>query len=308
VAVTLVVGVITSNSERLLPDLLASLPAGLEDVDSWRLVVADSGSRDGTVDLVRRSVPDATVLEGRNVGFAAQINAIAAVEPLADAVLILSHTARLRPGCARRLLDAVRQPGVGVAVPQLFDGDDRPFSSLRRRPTLARAWGEALLGGRLTQRFPRLSHTVAVADGYGDDTRFDWASGGVTMVSRDCLAKAGPWDETYFLYSEEVEFELRAADHGFGIRLVPDALATHLGGESHHRPELWALLCANGVRVYGTRHRRPASDLFWAAVLTGELMRLRSRPPIRRAAIRKLIDERRAVVAGRPARKPDGYD
>lgn len=305
---SLVVGVITYNSEQLLPDLLASLPAGLEGVDSWRLVVADSGSTDGTVDLVRRTAPDATVLEGRNDGFAARINAIAAVEPLADAVLILSHTARLRPGCARALLDAVRHPGVGLAVPQLFDGDDRPFTSLRRKPTLARAWGEALLGGRLTQRFAALSHTVAVGDGYPADTRFDWASGGVTMVSRDCLAKAGPWDETYFLYSEEVEFELRAADHGFRIQLVPEARATHLGGESHHRPELWALLCANGVRVYGTRHRRPAADLFWAAVFSGEVLRLRSRTPIRRAAIRKLLDERRAVVAGRPARKPAGYE
>lgn len=301
-------GVITCNSERRLPDLLRSLPDGLAGVDDWRLVIADSGSRDATVELALRYFPDATVIQRGNVGFAAMVNAVADVDPLADAVLILSQTARLAPGCAARLLGVLRQPGVGVAVPRLLDGSGRPFASLRRRPTLARAWGEALLGGRFSRRFPALSHVVSDPDRYQADTAFDWASGGVTMLSRDCLAKTGRWDESFFLYSEELDYELRVAEHGFALRLAPDAVSTHLGGDSQVRPELWALLCANGVRVYAMRHRRAAANLFWLAVLVGELLRLTSRPATRRAAIRKLVAERSALVAGRPARKPEGYD
>lgn len=305
---SLTVGVITSNSERALPDLLRSLPDGLAGVDRWRLVIADSGSRDGTLALARRMAPDATVIRRGNVGFAAMVNAVAEVDPLSDAVLILSQTARLLPGCAAALLATLRQPGVGVAVPRLLDGAGRPYPSLRRRPTLARAWGEALLGGRLSRRFATLGHVVGDPAGYHAGTAFDWASGGVTMVSRDCLVKTGPWDESFFLYSEELDFELRAAEHGFALRLAPDAVATHLGGESQSRPELWALLCANGVRVYAKRHGRAAAHLYWTAVLTGEVLRLPRRTATRRAAIAKLLAERSALVAGRPARKPEGYD
>jgi N-acetylglucosaminyl-diphospho-decaprenol L-rhamnosyltransferase len=304
----LTVGVITSNSERALPDLLRSLPAGLTGVDSWRLVIADSGSRDGTIEVARRITPEATIVQSRNLGFAAMVNAIAAVDPLADAVLILSQTARLTPGCAARLLAALQQPGVGVAVPRLLDGAGQPFPSLRRKPVLSRALGEALLGGRFTRRFPALTHVVANPGGCDERTVFDWATGGVTMVSRDCLAKTGPWDESFFLYSEELDFELRAADHGFAVRLAPDAVAIHLGGESQVRPELWAHLCANGVRVYGKRHRPALANLFWGAVVVGELLRLPVRAATRRVAIGKLVNERAALVAGRPAKKPKGYD
>lgn len=305
---TLIVGIITNNSAGLLLDLLASLTAGLEGVDTWRLVIADSGSSDGTVDLARRMCPDALILVLPNVGFAACVNAVAATDPKADAVLILSHTARLAPGCAASLLAGLRRPGTGVAVPRLVDGSGRPFASLRRRPTIARAWGEAVLGGRLTRRVPTLTHIVANPGRYNERTHFDWASGGVTMVSRDCLIRTGRWDESFFLYSEELDFELRAADKGYAVRLVPEAVATHVGGESHVRPELWALLCANSVRVYSKRHRRPAADVFWAGVLAGEVIRVRRGASTHRAAIAKLMRERSALLAGRPAKKPEGYD
>jgi N-acetylglucosaminyl-diphospho-decaprenol L-rhamnosyltransferase len=46
---TVVVVVVTYNSERLLDDLLASLTDGLKGV-TWHLRVADNASSDGTAD------------------------------------------------------------------------------------------------------------------------------------------------------------------------------------------------------------------------------------------------------------------
>jgi N-acetylglucosaminyl-diphospho-decaprenol L-rhamnosyltransferase len=306
-AMSLTVGVITHNAQHIVGDLLRSLADGLDGVARWRLVVADSGSRDATVDLVRRETPHALILEGANDGFAAQVNRIAAADPLSDAVFILSQTGRLRPGCVAPLLAALAEPGVGIVVPYLFDGDDRPLASLRRKPTLRRAWAEAVFGGTITQRFASLSHIVGRPDRYGAQTRFDWATGGATMVSRACLDKTGPWDETFFLYSEELEFELRAAEHGFGLKFVPGARMVHLGGDSHVNADLWALLCANQVRVYAMRHNRVAAHLFWASRMAGEFLRRREHAATHRAAIGKLVAERANLVAGRPAAMPVGF-
>jgi GT2 family glycosyltransferase len=303
--VKLTVGLLALNCEALLPDQIQALEAGLAGVPDWRLVVADGGSTDGTLDVIGRLAPQATVVQlSGNPGFAAQANAVAAADPGSAAILILSRTARLRPGCAAALLTALAEPGVGVAVPRLYDGAGALRTSLRRRPTLLRAWSEAVLGGRLTSRFPALTEVVASPESYADSTAFAWATGGLTMFSRECLDAIGGWDETMFTYSEETDFELRAADHGFAVRFVPQARGTHLGGDVRVRPELWSHLCANRVRLYGKRHRRPAADAFWAAIVFGELLRLPSRGPIRRAAIGKLVRERRALVAGRPASHP----
>lgn len=301
----LTVASLTLDCEKLLPDQLNALDAGLADVKDWRLVIVDGGSRDGTLDVAKRMAPDATVVRlPGNPGFAAQANAAAAAHLDADAVLIMSRTARLGPGCAARLLDALAQPGVGVAVPRLFDGAGRLRPSLRRRPTLLRAWGEAVLGGRITSRVPALTEMVAAPETYDQNTAFDWATGGLTMFSRACLEAIGGWDETMFTYSEETDFELRAADHGFRIAFVPDAPATHIGGDAKVRPELWSHLCCNRVRLYGKRHRRPAADAFWAAILVGEVLRLPGRRRTRAAAITRLVRERRALVAGQPAKHP----
>jgi N-acetylglucosaminyl-diphospho-decaprenol L-rhamnosyltransferase len=300
---SLTVGILAHNSEQVLPDLLGSLPDALAGVDDWHLVVVDGASTDSTVELARRAGPSVTCVDlGANRGFAAAANAAIAAFPATGAVLILSPRVRLAPGCVKVMLDTLREPGTGIVVPRLFRAPGQPYPSLRRRPTLLRAFAEALLGGRLTRSVGALSELIADPAHYSSDTRADWATGAVTMMSRECVTRTGPWDESFFLYSEETEFELRAADAGFRLGFA-DIDVIHLGGESRARPELWSLLCANRVRLYGMRHRRGPATLFWAAILLGESLRT-ARAPIHRAAVRKLIRERAALVDGRPARLP----
>src|SRR5690349_14097646 len=121
----LTVGLLTSNCAGLLPAQLDSLTSGLAGVDRWRLVIADSGSTDDTLAVAGRLAPQATIVSlTGNPGFAAQCNAVAAADPLSDAVIILSRTARLQPGCGTALLAALESdPAVGVAVPLLATGD-----------------------------------------------------------------------------------------------------------------------------------------------------------------------------------------
>ena len=125
------------------------------------------------------------------------------------------------------------------------------------------------------------------------------------MVSRDCLDAVGPWDETFFLYSEEVDFALRAADHGFRLAFSPDAHAVHIGGVSRVRPELFALHCANRVRLHAMRNGAPAGSAYWLATVVGEVIRsVRPSGHRHRAAFAKLLREGRDLVRGRPAVRP----
>ena len=302
------VGILTFNSEGTIPDLLKSLPQGLAGIDSWRLVVADSGSTDATIDVVQRLAPFAEIIPlGRNRGFAAAANKVIGTDPLAETVLILSPTTRLHPGCARTLRDCMNDKHGGIAVPRLVGGDGTAVISLRRRPSLLRAWTEAIIGGKLARRLGALSETIPNPESYDTSTHAAWATGAVTMLSRECLQKVGEWDESFFLYSEETDYELRALAKGVRLVFTPDAIATHLGGVSTVNPELWALTCANKVRLYGMRHGIPATTLYWAATVFGELSRVTfSRPPTRRAALAKLLREAATLIRAMPARYP--YD
>jgi N-acetylglucosaminyl-diphospho-decaprenol L-rhamnosyltransferase len=293
--------VVTYHSERLLPDLFASLGPGMAGVP-WHLTVADNASGDGTVAAVRRLAPEATVVEmGGNRGYAAGINAaVGAAEPF-TAILVLNPDVRLAPGAGRELLATLRTPGTGIAAPRLTDGERALIPSLRREPSVLRALGDALLGAGRAGRFPLLGEVVTGAEHYAAPTSAAWAEGSSLMISADCWRACGGWDESFFLYSEETDFALRARDAGFATRFTPRARAVHLGGDYGPTGDLWVLLTLNRLRLYRRRHGRFRGAGFWGALLLRELTRAAVGREHSWAATRALLSSRPHHRRVRPA-------
>ncbi len=284
-----VVVVVTYESAALVADLVASLPIGMGDLP-WRLVVVDNASVDGTPDVVRALAPDAVVLEmGRNAGYAAGINAGAAYAGPGRALLVLNPDVRLTAGCVPALLAALDEPGTGVAVPRLLDGDGVLVPSMRREPTLVRAVADAVLGASRAGGVGRLGEMVTGAGEYDRAQQTDWAEGSTQLVSAECWRRCGPWDESYFLYSEETDFHLRVRDHGLTTRYVPTAVAVHLGGESTTSPRLWSMLVANRVKLFAGRHGPLRSAAYWTALLAREASRAVLGRATSRRAVRTLL-------------------
>jgi N-acetylglucosaminyl-diphospho-decaprenol L-rhamnosyltransferase len=268
----LTVVVATWNSAAVLPGLLAGLPGALEGVGAHELVVADNASSDGTIDAANQFSRATIVRLGHNGGYAAALNAGLAAARSSQALLVLNPDVRLEPGSVARLMQALQLPGTGIAVPRLLDEWGRLQHSLRREPAVRRALAEALIGGRLAGRYG-LGEVVIGAGRYDRTGSADWASGAAMLISRPCLDAVGPWDESFFLYSEETDFALRARDAGFALRYVPDAVAVHLGGDSHRSPRLWSILVINRVRLFARRHGRARTVAFWGAVTLNEGLR-----------------------------------
>lgn len=288
---TLTVVVVTYDSAPLLPALFASLDEGLAGVDRAEVVVVDNASSDGSADVARRLAPAATVIDaGGNAGYAAAINLGVRSRRLRGAVLVLNPDVRLTPGTARALLRALDDPTVGIAAPRIEDEDGAVQLSLRRAPTVARALGEAVLGGTRAGRSACFGEVVADRRAYQSGTDAEWATGAALAIAPRCLDAVGEWDESFFLYSEETDYALRARDAGLRLRYVPGAVVTHIGGDAHRSPALWALLARNRVRLYGKRHGAAETAAFRAAVVLNELVR--SRHATHRAALRALLSPR----------------
>lgn len=280
--------VVTYNSERLLPDFLSSLDEAMQDIARWQLVIVDNASADASVATARQLAPDAHVLAlACNRGYAAGLNAGLRAVPDADSYLFLNPDARLRRGCAHALVRCLATAGTGIAVPRLHDEHGRMLPSLRREPTLARAAGEAVLGGRRAGAHPRLGELITDAAAYEQTRVVDWATGAVMLVSAACLAAVGQWDESFFLYSEETDFALRARDAGFATRYCPGGAALHIGGEVHASPRLYAILTLNRLRLFRRRHQRGEAVLYWCCLAVNELARCGDR--VHRRALRALL-------------------
>ncbi|MET0447774.1 MAG: glycosyltransferase family 2 protein [Aeromicrobium sp.] len=246
--------VVTHNSAAVVGDLLDSLDAALAGV-SAHVVVVDNGSTDDTCDVVEHRT-DCELVRAENRGYSAGLNR-GVRELVGDGpVLLLNPDVRLHPGSIPVMLTALARPRTAVVVPRLIDDTGRLAHSLRREPTLARALGLGRTG------VPALSETIADGAAYEVAGPTDWATGAVMLLARECYDALGGWDETYFLYSEETDYCLRARDLGWSTRYEPSAVAVHIGGQSGQSARIHAMQIVNRVRLFRRRHGPAASALY----------------------------------------------
>jgi N-acetylglucosaminyl-diphospho-decaprenol L-rhamnosyltransferase len=264
--------VVTFNSAAHLDSLFATLNAALGNILA-RVVFVDNNSTDDTVAWLRRRAGVEVLVQPENRGYAAAVNVGLERTPEAPAVLVLNPDLTLGAGSIGQLLAASRERGVGVVVPQLRTPDGAICRSLRREPTVGRALGTAVMGGRVAGHFSRLSETVGNDTSYVERGDVDWATGAAMLVTRECLDATGRWDETFFLYSEETDFAERARRAGFRILYEPAAVVIHTGGDCMTSPELRSMLVLNRLRYFRRRHGRIRSAAFYTAVLWSELTR-----------------------------------
>lgn len=269
----LAVVVVTYNSADVLPGLLDSLEDGLADIAQQRIIIVDNDSADASAIIARLHPLHPEVIEtGRNAGYAAGINIAAAqLSPDSD-LLVLNPDSRLQRGVARRLQIELRKGNTGIVVPRLLNHDGTLAYSLRREPTILTAWSNALLGGRLSQ-WLGTGDIIGDPDHYEVSREIEWATGAVLMISAAARQRVGPWDESFFLYSEEVDYMRRTRAAGFSVQYISDVEVTHFGGEYTANPFLTGLLTANMIRDFGRRHGKLSTALFRLGLAAGAALR-----------------------------------
>ena len=137
--------VVTWNSARFIEDCLASV-FDLE-MPPREIVVVDSGSVDGTAELVRERFPTVRLIEcGGNIGYC-RANNLGFTETTSPYVLVLNPDTKLTPGFLGELLPAFEDPKVGIVSGKLLRFDERHLDSAgqelgRSRQPLDRGYGD----------------------------------------------------------------------------------------------------------------------------------------------------------------------
>jgi hypothetical protein len=193
-----------------------------------RVTVVDNASSDGSLQgLENPSVPLEIIRNDQNVGFAAGCNQGAA-SSTADYLLFLNPDTRLfRDTLERvtRFMESERAREIGICGVQMVDSDGTPRLSYARFPSPRVVFGE-ITGMRRVwpQLFPRHQLTGAEAE----TSQFvDQVIGAFFFVRRPLFAALNGFDERYFIYFEEVDFSLRARNHGSRSYFLKEARAFH---------------------------------------------------------------------------------
>lgn len=147
-----------------------------------------------------------------NIGFAAGCNF--AVKDLDDSkfLLFVNPDARVDPSSVRSMVDALTADERLAAVNPII------------RTTSGTVW---FASGRLQRWLARLVQMPAAHPAEWPVNPTDWVNGCVLLVRTAAFREAGGFDESYFLYWEDVALSVRLHDLGWALGVVNDAEAVH---------------------------------------------------------------------------------
>ncbi|MHB8509954.1 MAG: glycosyltransferase family 2 protein [Candidatus Dormibacteria bacterium] len=217
---------VTWNAAVMLPACLASLRAQDLPVD---LVVVDNASSDGSLELVLRAWPSASVRRlDHNTGFAAAAN-VGAGMATTDYVALLNYDVVLDPGYLSSCVAALdSNPGAGSAQGLL----------LRPGRLLLDSAGHTVSRGRWVRNRGE-NQPLGSPAAWAPASVFG-VTGAAAVYRRAMLEEVSSvtghlFDPAFFAYLEDVDLDHRAAWLGWSALVVEGAVAEHVHSGSGAR-------------------------------------------------------------------------
>ena len=230
-AAPLRVAVVTFSPGDHLRRFLDSLETAT--TQPYEVVLADNGSIDGAPEAAAATGRARLLRTGGNLGYGAASNR--AIAGAASAWVVVANPDIVwTPGSLDELLDAAgRWPRAGAVGPAVRTPDGDLYPSARARPSLGRGIGHALVGwwwpaNPWTADYRR-ERGIPVEEPVG------WLSGSCLLLRRDAFAAVGGFDESYFMFMEDLDLGDRLAAAGWLNVYAPSAMVEHTGGHSWRR-------------------------------------------------------------------------
>lgn len=202
------------------------LPSVVEHSKGCKVVVADNGSTDDSVDYLRSQWPDVRLIQlDSNYGFAEGYNrALAQVE--ADYYVLLNSDVECTPNWIEPVVEMMEQyPEIAVAQPKLLMYD--------KRDTFEYAGGAGGYIDRYGYPFcrGRLFSTLEKDNGqYNTACYIFWATGACMFVRASAWHQLGGLDGDFFAHMEEIDFCWRIHLAGYRVAYCPNSTVYHVGG------------------------------------------------------------------------------
>jgi N-acetylglucosaminyl-diphospho-decaprenol L-rhamnosyltransferase len=199
----------------------------------FEVLVIDSASSDGSVDVVRNEFPHVHLYASEtNLGYSGGNN-LGLGKSQGEYILLLNPDTEVLDSALDEMVSYMRtHPRVGVVGPQLRYPDGEIQSSRRRFPGLATALVESTFLEKWMPRHRVLARYRMLDCPDDEVAQVDWLVGACLLVRAKVRDQVGVLDDQYFMYSEELDWQKRIREAGWTIVYLPSARIIHYEGKS----------------------------------------------------------------------------
>lgn len=268
---------------------------------TYRVVVVDNASEDGSADMVRREFPNVQLIEnpinggypqGNNLGLRALgFHGKGRVD--ADApryALLLNPDTEVPADALNRMVQFMDgRPEVGVAGPKLVLLDGSLDKACRRGfPTPMVSLYHFIGLGKLFPKSPRFARYNMTYLDPDQEAEVDSVVGAYMQVRREAIAQVGLLDEAFFMYGEDLDWAFRIQSAGWKIIYHPQVVVTHVKRAASRQSQRAQFEFWRAMLIFYRKHYRATTPLWLHSLIMMGLLMKGGRnllPEIRRPAI-----------------------
>jgi N-acetylglucosaminyl-diphospho-decaprenol L-rhamnosyltransferase len=240
--------IVNWNTRDLLATCLESVLVSPGHAEREVLVV-DNASTDGSARMVRERFPQVDLIENQtNVGFACANNQ--AIQRCRGRYVLLLNSDTRVMGNALEVLEAFMEghPRAGAAGAKLLNADGSLQPSVHPMLTPAHEFWRLIF-------LDNVIHRATYGAEFWKATQprpVEVIKGACLMLRREALSEIGLLDESYFMYTEEVDLCYRLARAGWQLWWVPTAWVTHYGEASSRQvaQDMYIQLYRSKIQFY----------------------------------------------------------
>ncbi len=252
---TLSLVIVSYNVREFLEQAIRSIQKALDDV-SYEIIVVDNASSDGTIAFLQKQNNIVLIQNDVNVGFGKANNQGFEVAR-GEYICAINPDTIVQEDTFKVLIDFIsKHKNVGAVGCKILNPDGSLQLACRRSfPTpwvaftkisgLAGLFPKSKLFGRynLTYLNPeQVSKVEAI-------------SGSFMLLPRSTIEKVGGFDESFFMYGEDLDWCYRIRKAGLDIYYVPDTKIIHFKGESSKKsPFEQRRLFYEAMRLFVEKH------------------------------------------------------
>ena len=252
--------IVSFNTSSILASCNKSVKKYTKGV-TYEIIVVDNASADDSV-KISMSLGAKVIRNSKNLGFATGNN-IGTKNSSGEYILFLNSDTLIHDNVLGEMVDHMKKnPKVGVSSSGLKNKDGSLQATGGYFPTLLRVFSWMIIQDfpfvdKLIKPFHPLHSKSFFSKGtdfYGSKKQLDWVTGAYLLTRKEILKQTNGWDETFFMYVEEVDLCFRIKNLGYEVWYLPKWKITHLGGASSKTSEFALLKEYEGVKKFYSKH------------------------------------------------------
>lgn len=194
----------------------------------FEIFVVDNNSQDGSIEAIEKEFPQINIIKNiANTGFGAANN-IAIKRAKGKYILCLNTDTLLINNAIKIMYDFMEKEdskNIAVCGGTLYNENSNYIMSYANFPNLFNSLSFSWILKRL---FPMIRNKKEPTN----IKEVDFITGADIFFRKSILDKVGLFDETFFMYAEEVDLCKRIKNEGYSIKIIPQAKIIHLEEKS----------------------------------------------------------------------------